>query len=211
MQSKLPMKELGILRLNQGWGILDWCACSWKQVMRIEVRNFKAFPLTWVSHGFNWWLTNPLKLAINVTLGWGVPPIPLPLVDLSISKRFSHHPPWYPAMKNIWFIQFDYILLYSNILNTSGWQKCFIFASSKCLWMTVNIWSGWSESWTWVWYCPWPTQSVGWKGGWHSDSHQLSILFLWTGMPSSADSVPNIQLDKNNFFPKHCLEHLVKP
>ena len=48
--------------------------CSWKEAMRVEVRNFKAFPLTWVSHGFNRWLTNPLKSAINVTLGWGVSP-----------------------------------------------------------------------------------------------------------------------------------------
>ena len=52
---------------------LSGLVCSWKETMRVEVRNFKAFPLTWVSHGFNWWLTNPLKSAINVTLGWGVP------------------------------------------------------------------------------------------------------------------------------------------
>ena len=63
--------------------------------MRVEVRNFKAFPLTWVSHGFNRWLTNPLKSAINVTLGWGVPPIPNP-------TREAQYLDMYPVMRSIY-------------------------------------------------------------------------------------------------------------
>ena len=123
--------------------------------MRVEVRNFKAFPLTLVSHGFNRWLTNPLKSAINVTLGWGVSPIPLPVLDLSISRMIPSPDPFWKhwAAKNV---SYQYI-------------------SSKYRWMTVNIWSGWSECWIWVCYCPLAHSVTCMKGGCHP---RLAITIL---------------------------------
>ena len=64
MQLKLPMvKRLEILRLKQGRGFLDWCALGRGPSMRVEVRNFKAFPLTWVSHGFNLQVNQPPQIG----------------------------------------------------------------------------------------------------------------------------------------------------